>query len=136
MMTLEQIALLIRQTELRRVATFEYEEDGCVLRLASHAGAAKAAETRAEDRAGTAPAPSFIRAPAAGFFHVAHPLRPEPGAAPGIRTREGQIVGFLQVGPVLRPVTGSDGVVDTCVAAEGELAGFGAPLFRLARGQI
>ncbi len=129
MMTLEQIALLVRQAELRGVATFEYEEDGCVLRLAT----AEASEARARDPVSTTQAPLYIRAPAAGIFHASHPLRAEPMAAEGTHTREGQIVGFLQVGAVLRPVLAGEGVVDACVAEDGEMVGFGAALFRLGR---
>ncbi len=54
-------------------------------------------------------------------------------APKGTHTREGQIVGFLQVGPVLRPVLAGEGVVDACLAEDGEMVGFGAALFRLGR---
>ena len=129
MMTLEQIALLVRQTELRGVASFEYEEDGCVLRLAT----AEASEARAGYPVNTTQAPFYICAPAAGVFHASHPLHAQSTASKGTHTREGQIVGFLQVGPVLRPVLAGEGVVDACVAEDGEMVGFGAALFRLGR---
>ena len=53
-------------------------------------------------------------------------------APKGTHTREGQIVGF-EVGPGPAAVLACEGVVDACLAEDGEMVGFGAALFRLGR---
>jgi hypothetical protein len=132
-MTLEEIELLVRQADARSVATFEYEENGCFLRLAFANGTSKTPDTSASGRtdAAIAPTPSYIRAPAAGVFQSSHPFDAQPMALERTHVRDGQIIGFLRTGAVLRPVTAADGVLGARIAPEGELVGFGAPLFLL-----
>jgi len=80
---------------------------------------------------GLAP-PSVVTAPSVGVFLHAHPLRGEPLASPGSQTRAGQVLGLLQIGALLLPVTAPQGgVVQGMLVAQGTTVGYGTPLVEL-----
>lgn len=75
--------------------------------------------------------PTLARAPIAGIFLPAHPLRPEHTIQPGRSITEGEIVAFMKAGPVLTPVTAEKGGVVAAVTAEpGTLVGYGYALLK------
>lgn len=87
-------------------------------------------------RAATPAASTVTRAvvtSAMGLFVSAHPRRPQTALKPGERVAAGAIVGFLQAGPTLVPVTvPTAGRVVEILAAPGALLGYGAPVLTLA----
>ena len=81
------------------------------------------------------PAQAPARAATAGsvgvFLHR-HPLRDAAFAECGASVRQGQVLGLLQIGALLLPVTSPcDGVVAAVLLAHGATAGFGTPLIEI-----
>lgn len=75
---------------------------------------------------------TLVRAGVAGTFTDAHPLRPEPFAAPGARVRAGQLLGLLKVGAIYRPVLArTGGVLARTLAGPGAEVTRGTPLFEI-----
>jgi biotin carboxyl carrier protein len=75
-----------------------------------------------------------VKTQAMGVFLPAHPRRPGSALAPGDTVGAGAIVGFLQSGPTLVPVTSdSTGIVTAILAQPGAVLGYGAPVLRLAQ---
>jgi acetyl-CoA carboxylase biotin carboxyl carrier protein len=67
-----------------------------------------------------------------GVFLHGHPLRGETLASPGTVARAGQVLGLLQIGVLLLPVTApAEGVVQAMLVAQGVTVGYGAPLVEL-----
>jgi acetyl-CoA carboxylase biotin carboxyl carrier protein len=67
-----------------------------------------------------------------GVFLHSHPLRGEPLATPGAVARAGQVLGLLQIGALLLPVTApAEGVVHAMLVAHGATLGYGTPLVEL-----
>ncbi len=68
-----------------------------------------------------------VTAPCAGIFRDAHPATGKRASGP---FKTGDILGFLQTGPMLRPVTAPrDGRSVRLLACPGTIAGYGTPLF-------
>jgi len=81
---------------------------------------------------GTAPAPAVAAAASAGVFRDGHPLHAAPLVRIGERIAAEQIVGLLQIGPLLLPVTAPlAGVVTAVRAAAGHTVGYGTALVEL-----
>jgi len=104
-------------------------EDGGALKIVLSPGArsAHALETAPEVRA-TLPEGCAIKAPMAGFFRSTHPggADASPLASEGRAVEAGAIVGFVEVGPLLLPVTAPEGfVVAEIHARTGDLVGYG-----------
>ena len=75
---------------------------------------------------------TVLEAASVGVFLQEHPLRGEPLAVPGTQVRAGQVVGLLQVGALLLPVTASqDGTIEAMLVAQGTVVGWGTPLIEL-----
>jgi len=71
-----------------------------------------------------------IQAPHAGLFRSRHPLDDAPAAAAPRPVRKGDIVAYLQVGALLRPVVAPrDGRLGPPLVAEGTVTGYCSPLF-------
>ena len=84
------------------------------------------AETSAE------PDTLTVTAPSLGVFLQRHPLRAETLAAPGAAVSAGQVLGLLQIGPLLLPVTApADGCVIEPLVDHGTVVGYGTPLMVL-----
>lgn len=67
-----------------------------------------------------------------GVFLHGHPLRREPLASSGTAARAGQVLGLLQIGALLLPVTApQDGIVRDMLVAQGTAVGYGTPLVEL-----
>ena len=73
-----------------------------------------------------------VTASCPGVFLLRHPLRDEPLAVPGQAVTAGTVLGLLRAGPLLVAVAAPvAGVLLAVEAAEGDLVGYGTPLFRL-----
>lgn len=73
-----------------------------------------------------------VPSPFVGVFLHRHPLRGDDFAPPGTAVAAGQVLGLLQAGPLLRPVTApAAGVVQQVLAAHGAAVGWGTPLVTL-----
>ena len=73
-----------------------------------------------------------VRSPGVGVFHHRHPLTGEGPSEPGQRVAAEQIVGFLDVGACLRPVTAPEaGVLGAPLHEDGTLVGYGTRLYAL-----
>jgi acetyl-CoA carboxylase biotin carboxyl carrier protein len=75
---------------------------------------------------------TIATASSVGVFLHAHPLRAGPLAAPGTAVHAGQVLGLLQIGALLLPVTApQDGVVARMQVEHGMAVGYGTPLVEL-----
>ena len=73
-----------------------------------------------------------VRAPGLGVFLHSHPQRNAPLVQAGQTVAVGQVIGLLQIGPLLLPVPAPcQGVVDTVALPHGDTVGYGTPLFTL-----
>ncbi len=127
-MTLNDIETCIQLVERYRVPEFSLSEGGATLAL-------RAATSVPSAAAPTPCAVATVRAAAAGVFRLAHPATSERAVAEGQAVWPGTVVGFLQVGPCLRPVTvAAAGVLGAPLVADGTVVGFGAAVFKLRTG--
>ena len=127
-MSYDAIERTVRRLERARVATFEYQDENVCLRLTL--GGANPVQASAGIKAYKSAETG--KASAAGIFTSSHPVSNEDTMASGAPVRAGQIVGYVQVGPVVRPVIASrDGVIGRRLVDNGTLVGAGQPLFEL-----
>lgn len=69
-----------------------------------------------------------------GILRLADPAGGAPFAPPGAEVNAGQIVALLQAGAALWPVEASrSGRIESVLAEDASIVGYGTPLFRLAR---
>ncbi|MDR6678410.1 acetyl-CoA carboxylase biotin carboxyl carrier protein [Pseudomonas oryzihabitans] len=74
----------------------------------------------------------LIKSPQVGHFLVAHPSKATACARAGSLVRKGDIVAFLQVGPLLFPVRSDvDGTIDSILVEPQTLVEYATPLFSL-----
>jgi acetyl-CoA carboxylase biotin carboxyl carrier protein len=124
----DAIERTVRRLERAQVATFEYQDENVCLRLTL--GGANPVQASAGIKAYKSAETG--KASAAGIFTSSHPVSNEDAMASGTPVRAGQIVGYVQVGPVVRPVIASrDGVIGRRLVDNGTLVGAGRPLFEL-----
>lgn len=75
------------------------------------------------------PSHNAVKAPSVGVFLHHHPLRDRPLVAAGAQVEADQILGLLQIGALLLPVTAPrSGVVAGLCVPHGTVVGFGAEL--------
>ncbi|QRM29165.1 biotin/lipoyl-containing protein [Microvirga sp. VF16] len=73
-----------------------------------------------------------IGSPGVGLFLHAHPVQETALVEPNEPVATGQLLGLLQVGPILLPVVSPrDGIVASIVAPDCSLVGYGDPLVAL-----
>ena len=83
---------------------------------------------------GTAPAPAVAAASSVGLFLHSHPLHVAPLVRIGERVPAGQLLGLLQIGPLLLPVNAPlAGVVAAMLVVAGQAVGYGTALVELQR---
>jgi hypothetical protein len=123
----DSIERIVRRLEREKVSTFEYNDADVHLRLAFGRTDIENTEVESEKPAGV------IKTPSAGIFTVAHPLdHRKDTLTSGVPVRAGQIVGYLQVGPVLRPVMSSrEGILGRPLVGDGVLVGAQQSVFEL-----
>lgn len=123
-MTLDEIGRFVRMAERRGLAEMHVTQGAATLSLKTRADAADAVAAPASVE------PRLIKTPCVGRVRFAHPGAGEFLAAEGARVEAGTIVALLQVGPCLRPVTATQAcVIGRRLAREGDLLGYGAPVF-------
>jgi len=128
-MTVEEIERFIALVERQLLSEFTLSRDGVTLTL-RNAAMPEIAEPAAA-RAVASPA-AIIRAAAAGIFRAANSPDHGISSSPGDALEAGQIVAFLQIGPCLRPVVSPGaGTLGLALVRDGDLVGFGVPLFHL-----
>jgi biotin carboxyl carrier protein len=130
-LSIELIERLLRQLEREKISRFEYRASGFALNVTLDFGGLPQPGPRATAEA---PREQTIKSNAVGIFHSAHPLGLVPAIEEGSHVRAGQIVGFLQVGPIIRPVlTPSDAIIGAKLVEDEATVGFGQPLFEIRR---
>ena len=76
--------------------------------------------------------PGLVAAPCPGVLRTAHPAQDGPLAQAGRHVAAGEVVGLVQVGPLLVHVAApTSGVVGEVLAENGAIVGYGTPLLRL-----
>lgn len=108
--------------------------DGGVLKIALDAGARLEEIAEPPPAIPARPEGRVVKAPMAGLFRDRHPAAPETGplAGEGRALEAGAVVGFVEIGPVLLPVTAPDaGVVSEIRARTGDLIGYGDPVLTM-----
>ena len=76
--------------------------------------------------------PVTVKASSVGLFLHTHPAATEPLARIGQRVGAGQLIGLLNIGPLLLPVSAPQaGIVDALHVESGIAVGYGAPLIDL-----
>lgn len=76
--------------------------------------------------------PVTVKASSVGLFLHTHPVATEPLARIGQRVDAGQLIGLLNIGPLLLPVSAPQaGIVDARHVESGIAVGYGAPLIDL-----
>ena len=76
--------------------------------------------------------PALVKAAAMGHFRAAHPDGLFPACVAGDAVARAQVLGFVQVRLLLLPVAAPRaGRLARVLAAEGDLVGYGTPLFEL-----
>ncbi|MGV8939696.1 MAG: hypothetical protein ACOH2J_21465 [Allorhizobium sp.] len=122
----EEVSAVMAMLARHGIAEFEYEAEGVHMVL-TPAGIVKDAVAPTPTRA--KPQHETIAAPFAGLFLARHPLETADRPLPR-RVRRDEIIGYLKVGPILRPVCAPvDGVIVRILVDAGMLAGYGAGLF-------
>ncbi len=118
--------------ERHGICEFEYQDD--VTRLTLSRGTTRQRQPAAPLPGTARPPLEVVTAAHAGIFRATHPLSVTTQPLPR-NVEEGEILGYLQAGPVLRPVTApSRGMLVRLLAAEGEAVGYGTPLFQVRKG--
>jgi acetyl-CoA carboxylase biotin carboxyl carrier protein len=122
--------------DIRRVAAWLAATDIGVLELRGPGTALRLRQRGAEvavDEIEAESAPSLIvNAASVGVFLHRHPLRTDDLAPPGSAVVAGQVLGLLQTGPLLLPVTApADALVQELLVAHGTAVGYGTPLAAL-----
>lgn len=115
--------------ERHGLSEFEFQDGERHVRVTTAGGAS----TSARDAQRTLPAApgEAVVAPHAGAFGL-----PYPGAETALPrlVSRGEIVGLLQIGPLLRPVIApEDGILERALVPPGTIVGYGDPLFRFRR---
>jgi acetyl-CoA carboxylase biotin carboxyl carrier protein len=125
----DAIERTVRRLEREHVSMFEYEDQDVYLCLTL--GGPGADRATREIKPGKSA--QTVKTPAAGIFTSAHPVdRRKSATGSGTAVRAGQIVGYLQIGPVLRPVTAPcDGVLGRQLIDDNVLVGARQSVFEL-----
>ncbi len=120
---LSRIEALMVRHEIR---SFEYQHNDQSIELSRKGGQIEMAQQQAQPKADK---PMSIHAPTIGLFQARHPLAAENPAFPR-QARQGEIIAWLRVGTVLRPVPAPrDGLVGPPLCPDGKLVGYGEQLF-------
>lgn len=130
-MSIDELALLIKQLQGRGIARCEYETKQLSVTLVF---AANRNASIAEPAQLPVPCSQtiLVEAPKAGHFVSTHPLQGVALAAVGERVETGSIIGFIQVGELLEPVKVKNaGIMAGYCPTDGDLVGYAAPIAKL-----
>lgn len=128
----DEIARLSRMATAAGLTEVELNDGEDTLRLrfamqrpqpAAAAGSAAAAPLAPKEVAGA-------RSPGVGLSRHRHPVTGRPACETGQAVVKGQVVGYVEAGPCLRPATASHaGIVGAPACDEGTLVGYGTLLY-------
>jgi acetyl-CoA carboxylase biotin carboxyl carrier protein len=125
----ERIARLAALLEGTGIVLLELTGPDEVIRLRRDAVSHEAAASNLAAVDGARP---VIRAPSVGVFRERHPTNDTPLIAPGHTVEPGEVIALIQVGMLLLHVLApTGGVVTDVLAADGDVVGYGAPLFKM-----
>lgn len=125
--SIEQLSAWLAATD---IGLLELRGPGTLLRLRNDNGTV-AIEPEA-DAESAAPEPVAVAARSPGVFLHGHPMQQALLCAPGQAIVEGQVVGLLQIGELLLPVTAPcAGVIDAVPVAHATCVGYGRTLVEL-----
>lgn len=135
-MNANDIERLVRRLEAGDIAACEFDDaDGArlVLRLAPRAGVQMVADPQTAAAPASLPSvAACVRAPRFGLYLHRHPLSDVGQVEVGQAFQAGAILGFIQAGEQLVPVSAPvAGAVQQMLAAHGELVGHGQELIRV-----
>lgn len=112
-MTHDELVSLIARLSVARISECEYKADGVEIRVSF--------ERARHD---------IIRSGERGVFHSKHPLARRVTALEGEVVAQGQVLAYLRMGTVLRPVIAPRrGRVGRQILPDGAVAGYGDPLY-------
>lgn len=127
-----EIERLSRIAQAAGLAEITLTDGGDTLRLrfAGHGRQPEAASrssglvlARPDEQAGA-------RSPGVGLFRHRHPVTGRPACEAGQEVVEGQVVGYVEAGPLLRPATAPRaGVIGAPACDEGALVGYATLLY-------
>jgi biotin carboxyl carrier protein len=122
---IEQIAALLVGTD---IACLELAGPQGQWRITHEAGQTRISFVADADRI-------TVTALHAGVFLTCHPLRNNPLIMPTDQVKQGQVIGLLKAGPLLKPVVAPcDGALIATTVCDGALVGYGTQLFELQAG--
>lgn len=128
---LERVAQLSAWLANTDIGLLELRTPHGTLRLGRQGGDMVELPMEEEEEEGEAE-PVTVKASSVGLFLHTHPVATEPLARIGQRVDAGQLIGLLNIGPLLLPVSAPQaGIVDALHAESGIAVGYGAPLIDL-----
>lgn len=128
---LERVAQLSAWLANTDIGLLELRTPHGTLRLGRQGGDMVELPMEEEEEKGEAE-PVTAKASSVGLFLRTHPVATEPLARIGQRVDAGQLIGLLNIGPLLLPVSAPQaGIVDALHVESGIAVGYGAPLIDL-----
>ncbi len=128
---LERVAQLSAWLANTDIGLLELRTPQGILRLGRQGGDMVELPMEEEEEKGEAE-PVTVKASSVGLFLRTHPVATEPLARIGQRVDAGQLIGLLNIGPLLLPVSAPQaGIVDALHSESGIAVGYGAPLIDL-----
>ncbi len=127
---LERVAQLSAWLANTDIGLLELRTPQGILRLGRQGG--DMVELPMEEEEEDEAEPVTVKASSVGLFLRTHPVATEPLARIGQRVDAGQLIGLLNIGPLLLPVSAPQaGIVDALHVESGIAVGYGAPLIDL-----
>ena len=127
---LERVAQLSAWLANTDIGLLELRTPQGILRLGRQGG--DMVELPMEEEEEDEAEPVTAKASSVGLFLHTHPVATEPLARIGQRVDAGQLIGLLNIGPLLLPVSAPQaGIVDALHVESGIAVGYGAPLIDL-----
>ena len=144
-MTLEQITSLLKAFDESSASRLKYTcgeeqiilekvvaQSAVVCASAMEAAPVAAAQPAAAPAAAAPAAGATIDAPLVGTFYVASAPGEAPFVQPGDTVHKGQTIGLIEAMKMINEITAlCDCVIESLVAQDGALVGFGDPLFQI-----
>ena len=126
MISAEELSGIEALMRRHKICSLEYRHNDQRIELSLKGDQIELAGQRTEPKADQ---PMSIHAPTIGLFQARHPLVPENPVFPR-QARQGEIIAWLRVGAVLRPVPAPrDGLLGPPLCTDGRLVGYGEQLF-------
>lgn len=130
-MTPQFIEALADLLNRRNLASLEFEQGSTFVRMIQGGYRTSMPVTETVEHVPTSESAVLVYKSAdIGHFRLTHPQRGEPCVQPGAKVANGETLGYLQCGDLLREVRSDrEGTIARVLAVEGELIGYGQPLY-------